>query len=309
MSDTPTGTASGRPAQTIVPSIWSDGRAEEQAAFYAETFRDCGFAIAGRYPTEGLPDFQAAMAGKPVTVDVTLAGTSLTIVNAGPEFRPNPSVNLMLNFDPLLYEDAREYLDRVFAALSEGGTVLMPLEAYPFSPRYAWVQDRFGVSWQLILTDPKGDPRPFVLPSLMFCGPAQNRCREAVEAYLALFPDSGWGTVAEYGRESGPARPDSIMFSEFRLAGQWFTAMDSGVEQPFTFDEGFSLTVLAHGQTGIDHYFDGLSAVPEAERCGWCKDAYGLSWQVIPDDFGELMSRPGAYEAMMRMGRIEIDRF
>lgn len=295
--------------QKIVPNIWSQAVAEEQAEFYASVFRDCSFEVTGRYPTEGLLDFQKEMAGKPVTVDVTLAGTALTLINAGAEFTPNPTVNLMLNFDPVLYEDASEYQDSVFAALSEEGFVMMPLEKYPFSEKYAWVQDKYGVSWQLILTNPEGDPRPFVMPSLMFCGPAQNRCRDAVDTYIGLVPDSDWGNVAEYPEQSGPAPAGAIMFSEFRLAGQWFTAMDSGIEQPFAFSEGMSLMLLAKDQEEIDRYWETLSTVPEAEKCGWCKDAFGLSWQVVPENMGELMSRPDAYAHMMQMGKLEIEKF
>ncbi|NLE81233.1 MAG: VOC family protein [Rhodococcus sp.] len=295
--------------QTIVPNIWSNSVAEEQAQFYAATFRDCSFEVSARYPEDGLPEFQKAMAGKPVTLDISLAGTQLVLINAGPEFAPNPTVNFMLNFDPVLYEDASEYQDEVFAKLSDGGSVMMPLQEYPFSKKYAWVQDKFGVSWQLILTNPEGDPRPFVLPSLMFCGAAQNKCRQAVESYIQLFPNSGWGVVAEYPEQNGPALAGSLMFSEFRLDGQWFTAMDSGVEQPFDFTEGMSLMINADGQSEINRYWSALSTVPESEQCGWCKDSYGLSWQVVPANIAELMSRPNAYEHMMQMGKLEIDKF
>ncbi|MFD4369311.1 VOC family protein [Rhodococcus sp. NPDC058521] len=295
--------------QTIVPNIWSNSVAEEQASFYADTFRDCSFEISARYPEHGLPEFQQGMAGKPVTVDISLAGTQLVLINAGPEFEPNPTVNLMLNFDPVLYEDASKYQDEVFAKLSDGGIVMMGLDAYPFSEKYAWVQDKFGVSWQLILTNPEGSPRPFVLPSLMFCGAAQNKCRQAVESYIDLFSNSGWGTVAEYPQPTGPAVAGSIMFSEFQLAGQWLTAMDSGADQPFDFGEGMSLMISADGQSEIDRYWSALSAVPEAEQCGWCKDSYGLSWQVVPANMDELMTRPNAYEHMMQMKKLEIDKF
>ena len=296
-------------SQKIVPNIWSNQRAEEQAEFYAGVFRDFSSEVTGRYPTEGLPDFQKDMAGKPVTVDLQLAGTRITIINAGPEFEPNPSVNFMLNFDPVLYSDASDYLDSVFEKLADGGFVMMPKDEYPFSSKYAWVMDKFGVSWQLILTNPEGEPRPFVMPSLMFCGAAQNKAREAVSSYIDLIPNSSWGMIAEYSEQTGPAEAGSIVFSDFQLAGQWFTAMDSAVEQPFTFGEGMSLMLNAHGQDEIDRYWETLSTVPESEQCGWCKDAFGLSWQVVPDNMDELMSRPGAHEAMMQMGKLEIAKF
>lgn len=298
-----------QPNQLIVPNIWSNGVAQEQADFYLNTFRDARQGATQHYPTEGLPDFQQHLAGQPVVVDVEVAGFTFTLINAGPEFTPNPSLNLMVNFDPLLYSDAEEYLEQVYAALSDGGQVLMPLQEYPFAKKYAFVEDRYHVSWQLILTNPAGDPRPFLMPSLLFGGAAQNRCREAVQTYIDLLPDSRWGLVAEYPEPTGPADAGSIMFSDFQLGGQWFTAMDSGAEQPFTFSEGASLLVLADGQSEIDRLWEVLSTVPEAEQCGWCRDAFGLSWQVVPTNLGELMARPGAYENMMQMKKLEIDRF
>lgn len=295
--------------QKIVPNIWCNGTAEEQASFYAGVFRDTATDVIARYPEEGLPEFQQAMAGQALTVDVTVRDLRLSLINAGPEFRPNPSISMMCNFDPVLYDDAADYLEQVYTALVAGGRVLMELGEYPFSPKYAWIEDRWGVNWQLILTDPDGDPRPFLMPALMFGGAAQNRCREAVDHYIGLFPDSAWGQQAEYPAPTGPAPAGALMFSDFQLLGQWFVAMDSGVEQDFSFDEGVSLMVSAHGQGEIDAYWAGLSRVPEAEQCGWCKDEYGLSWQVVPDTMAELMARPDAYAHMMQMGKLEIDRF
>lgn len=309
MTESANNSTSQEDAQRIVPNLWFAGNAEEGGNFYAEVFRGARVGDIQRYPTEGLLDFQKELAGQPLTVDVELPDLKISLINAGNEFHPNPAGNFMINFDPSRFDDAAEYLAQMHAALSDGGTELMPLGEYPFSPKYAWVTDKFGVSWQLMLTDPAGEPRPFVIPSLMFCGPAQNRCAEAVEHYLATIPGSRWGNRFDYPEATGPAKPGSVMFSDFQLAGQWFTAMDSGVEQPFTFNEGFSLMISADGQAELDRLWSALSKVPESEQCGWCKDEYGLSWQVIPANMGELMSRPGAYEKMMSMHKIEIDKF
>lgn len=307
--------------QRIVPNIWCVGTAAEAGALYATALPHTSSEIESRYPTEGLLEFQEPLAGEPLTVAVDVWGTRLVLINAGGEFRPNPSLSLMLNFDPLFFADAgdeaaqaaaaRAALERSWAALSDGGRVLMPLAEYPFSPCYGWVEDRYGVSWQLILTDPDGDPRPFVMPSLMFGGAAQNRAAEAVAFYTSVFPDAAVGTLVPYGRETGPATPEAIMFGEFRIGApgpgaQWLTAMDSGVSQDFTFTPGMSLEVRCPDQAEIDRLWDALSAVPEAEACGWLTDRFGVSWQIVPENIGELMERPGAFERMLTMKKLVI---
>ncbi len=295
--------------QQIVPNVWFVRTAEEAGAFYASVLPSAESSIGSRYP-EALPDWQADFAGDVLTVDLTIDGYRLVLINAGPEFSPNPSISFMLNFDPLLFggdsDAARARLDDTWAALSEGGSILMPIGEYPFAQRYGWVSDRYGVSWQLMLTDPEGDPRPFVIPSLMFSGPAQNRAREAVELYTSLFDEAGIGTVAEYPEKTGPAEAGNIMFSDFRLAGQWFAAMDSGVEQDFSFTPGVSLEVNCRDQAEIDRFWEALSTVPEAEVCGWLEDRFGVSWQIVPENMNELIERPGAYDRMLAMKKIVI---
>lgn len=298
-------------AQKIIPNIWFDHDADEAGLFYSEVFPEATATVGARYPDE-LEGWQADYAGKTLTVDVDIDGYLLTLINAGPEFRPNPSISFMLNFDPLMFDgaaDARARLDETWQRLSEGGRVLMELGAYPFSARYGWVEDRFGVSWQLLLTDPEGDPRPFVIPQLMFSGAVQNRAQEAAEFYTSLFPAATLGLIAEYPEQSGPADAGSVMFGEFRLADQWFSMMDSAVEQDAAFSCGVSLEVRCADQAEIDHYWDALSVVPEAEQCGWLADRFGVSWQIVPENMGELMSRPGAYAHMMEMKKLVIADF
>lgn len=298
--------------QKIVPNIWVDRAAEAAGDFYASVFRSATSAVTLRYP-EDTPDWQREFVGEPQTVEVTIDGFKLTLINAGDEFRPTPSISFILNFDPLFFgrdeQATRARLDEVWAALIDGGRVLMDLDEYPFSPRYGWVADRYGVNWQLMLTDPDGDPRPFVIPQLMFCGPVQNRAREAATRYASLIDDSAVGFIAEYPEQTGPAKAGSVMFGEFQLAGQWMSMMDSGVDQPFTFTPGVSFEVRCADQAEIDRLWDALSAVPEAEQCGWLTDSYGVSWQIVPDDVDELFSRPGAYSRMLDMKKLVIADF
>ncbi len=292
--------------QRIVPNVWFDHDAAEAAEFYAAIFPDGRVLDTQYYPNEGLLDFQAEMADKVLSARLELAGYQLTAINAGAEFPVNPSVSFLVNFDPSVDPQARGHLDDMWAALSDGGRALMPLQVYPFSPRYGWVQDRFGVSWQLMLTNPEGEPRPFIIPSLMFGHTVQGRAEEAIEFYTTLLAGRT-GTVARYPREAGPVAGE-VMFADFQMLDQWFAAMDAA-DQDFTFSPGVSLMLLCADQAELDRYWERLSAVPEAEQCGWCADKFGLSWQVVPGNMDELMTRPGAYASLMEMKKIEIAAF
>lgn len=292
--------------QRIIPNLWFDHNAAEAADFYLSVFEGARILDTEYYPTEGLPEFQRSYAGQVLSIDFEIGGTRFVAINAGPEFPINPSISFMLNFDLATDPAAREHLDAVWARLAEGGTTLMPLQDYDFSPYYGWLQDRYKVSWQLILSDPGGDPRPFVLPSLLFSGPVQNRAAEALEFYREVFPDSQMGVLARYEAQVGPATPEAVMFSDLRILGEWVTLMDSGADQDFTFSPGVSLGVACADQAELDGYWARLSAVPEAEQCGWCVDRFGVSWQVLPANMAELMEAPGAYSKMLEMKKIEI---
>lgn len=298
--------------QKIIPNLWFNGNAEEAVGFYVSAFPDSKTVVTTHYPSsadEGLADFQLDMAGKVLTIDFELGGLRFSAINAGPEFQPNPSVSFMLNFDPSRDEHAREHLDQLWDTLAAGGEVLMPLDTYPFSKRYGWVKDRFGLTWQFILTDPEGEPRPFIIPSLLFAGENTNRAEEAISFYMSVFEDAKQGALARYGEDTGAAKAGSLMFADFTLVGQWFAAMDSGVAQQFTFNEAISFAVMCKDQAEIDYLWEKLSSDPAAEQCGWCKDKFGLSWQIVPQNMEELMKKPNAYATMMRMKKLVIADF
>ena len=298
--------------QKIIPNIWYTGNAEDAGAYYASIFDDTTSAVTARYPDE-VPDWQAEFAGAPLVVDVAISGYHLTLINAGGELHPNPSISFMLNFDPLMFDGdeaaARTRLDALWAQLADGGTALMDIDEYPWSKRYGWIQDRYGVSWQLMLTDPDGDPRPFVIPQLMFSAGVVGKSREAATFYTELFDDAALGMIAESPEPSGNAPEGSIMFGEFCIGPQWFSMMDDGGGGDNPFTPAVSLEVQCKDQAEIDRYWDALSAVAEAEQCGWLADKWGVSWQIVPANMGELMQRPNAYEHMLAMKKIVIDDF
>ena len=175
----------------------------------------------------------------------------------------------------------------------------MPLGEYPFSKRYGWVQDRYGVSWQLILSEPSGAPRPAIVPALTFVGDVSGKAEEAGDFYLSVFGDGERGQLVRYPDGMAPEKPGTVMFSDFRLADTWFAAMDSARDHDFGFNEAVSLMINCADQAEIDRYWQLLSAVPEAEQCGWLKDRFGVSWQVVPADMREMMS--GSQEQIDRV--------
>lgn len=336
-----------RPVQRIVPSLWFDHCAPEAVDLYVHAFRQAlgqesgdlddptatGVVEVSHYPTEGLADFQADMAGEALEIRFRLAGLEMSAINAGPELMMNPAISFMVFVDPRV-PGAVERLDGLWARLEEGGGVLMPLGTYPFSERFGWVSDRYGATWQLVLGTPGvaatrseiGRPAPtagrdgalttadnaaddppssplVIVPTLMFPH-GQHQAAEAAGFYTDLFGgvfgDSGIGQMSFYPPDAGQGE-HAVMQGFVRLAGQSFAVMDSGVPHAFTFDLGVSLIVVCRDQAQVDQVWDTLSAVPEAEMCGWLRDRFGISWQVSPEKMTTLMHRPGAWEVMSSM--------
>jgi predicted 3-demethylubiquinone-9 3-methyltransferase (glyoxalase superfamily) len=276
--------------QKITPHLWFDREAREAAEFYASIFPDSRVT--------NITTLHNTPSGDSDIVSFELWGQKFMAISAGPLFKFNPSASFIVNFDPLLFDrssspekEAREKIDRVWEKLAEGGTVLMALDKYPFSERYGWLQDKYGLSWQLILTNPEGDPRPSIMPSLMFVGDNAGRAEEAINFYLSVFKDAKLGSAYRYGPNQEPDKAGTIMFADFMLENYWFAAMDSAHEHHFSFNEAVSFMVYCDTQKEIDDYWEKLSAVPDAEQCGWLKDKYGVSWQIVPKDMDEMMSQ------------------
>lgn len=300
--------------QKIIPNLWFDSKAEEAVNFYTSIFPDGKVGATTHYTEAGF-EVHHMPAGTVLTAEFEIAGYKLMALNGGPIFKINPSISFMLNFDPSKDPDAVQKLDALWSKLSEGGQALMPLQEYPFSKRYGWIQDKYGVSWQLILTNPAGEERPFVIPSLMFTGEVAGKAEEAVNFYVSVFSEkkeSRVGTMARYPAGMEPDKEGSLMFADFMLSNQWFAAMDSAHKHDFKFNEAISLVVMCQDQAEIDYFYEKMSAVPESEQCGWLKDAFGVSWQIVPPGMAEMLNDPDkekanrAMNAMMQMKKIDI---
>jgi predicted 3-demethylubiquinone-9 3-methyltransferase (glyoxalase superfamily) len=243
--------------QHITPHLWFDKEAKEAAEFYTSLLPDSQVTT--------ITTLHDTPSGDCDVVSFELAGQPFMAISAGPLFKFNPSISFLLNFDPSKDKNARVNLDRLWEQLSEGGTALMPLDTYPFSQHYGWIQDKYGLSWQLMLTNPAGEERPFIIPSLMFTGNIAGHAEEAIDFYDTVFKGSRRGMTARYPQGMEPDQEGTIMFADFSILGTWLAAMDSARGHHFTFNEAISLLVPCETQAEIDDYWEKLSAVPEAE--------------------------------------------
>jgi predicted 3-demethylubiquinone-9 3-methyltransferase (glyoxalase superfamily) len=294
----------GTGLQKITTHLWFDREAREAATFYVSVFGGDS-KITGVTPINDTPSGNAEL------VTFRLRGYDFMAISAGPVFKFNQSVSFILNFDPSQIKNAASELDRFWVKLSEGGQPLMAIGEYPFSKRYGWIQDKYGLSWQLLLSGPEGESRPFITPSLMFTGAVSGKAEEAKNYYISVFKNSREGIVARYEANMEPDKEGTVMFEDFMLDGVWLAAMDSARMNDLTFNEAISLVVTCSSQEEIDYYWEKLSAKPEAEQCGWCKDPYGVSWQIVPSRMGELLGgtpeqRERVTQAFLKMKKFDI---
>jgi predicted 3-demethylubiquinone-9 3-methyltransferase (glyoxalase superfamily) len=286
----------------ITPHLWFDKEAKEAAEFYVAAFGGDS-AVTSATVIRDTPSGDAEIVG------FRLLGHEFMAISAGPLFSINPSISFMVNFDPSQRAAAKAALDALWVKLAAGGSVFMPLDKYPFSERYGWFRDKYGVSWQLILTNPAGEPRPNIIPSLMFTGAVCGKAEEAMKFYLSVFENSQQGIVARYGPGQAPDKEGTVMFEDYMLLGQWFASMDSARMHDTSFNEAVSLIVQCDTQAEIDYFWERLSAVPEAEQCGWLKDKYGVSWQIVPSQMGELMGGASQQSTRVTQAFLKMKKF
>lgn len=297
--------------QKIIPHLWFDKQAKEAATFYTSAFPESKITHTSL--------IRNTPSGDCDIVNFELWNKQFMAINAGPLFQFNPSTSFIVNFDPLLFahtaDNNQAAMDAIHSAwdkLVQGGKVLMPIDSYPFSKRYGWLQDKYGISWQLMLSDPAGEPRPSIVPSLLFTGNKCGKAEEAINFYLSVFKNAQPGNVHHYPKGMEPDKEGAVMYGDVKLEDTWFAAMDSARQHGFDFNEAISFMVTCKDQEEIDYYWQKLSVVPEAEQCGWVKDRYGLSWQITSAEM-ETMMREGTQEeidlitkAFLPMKKIDI---
>jgi predicted 3-demethylubiquinone-9 3-methyltransferase (glyoxalase superfamily) len=281
----------------ITPHLWYDKEAREAAGLYTSVFPNSRIVSASAL--DNTPSGSVDM------LTVELWGQRFLFISAGPLFKFTPAVSFMVACD------TKEQVDTMWQKLLPGGSALMELGAYPFSERYGWLHDKCGLSWQLIFVG-NNAIKQRITPSLLFVGKNAGRAEEAIGHYTTVFHDAKVGDIFRYGANQAPDREGTITYAGFRLEGYEFAAMDSAREHNFTFNEAVSFIVNCDNQQEIDYYWGKLSADPKAEQCGWLKDKYGLSWQIVPSIMGEMLGSNDksktarVTEAFLKMKKFDI---
>ncbi len=276
--------------KNIQTFIWFNDQAEEAANLYTSTFPNS--KKIGLMPGPG---------GKPMAVPVDLNGHQFILFNGGPQFHPTHGISFTV------YCASSEEAEKIWNKLSDSANVMMPLAEYPWSKKYGWIEDKFGVSWQITTSEEKNP----VTPSLLFAGNIQGKAEEAINLYTSQFPNSSINFIARY--EPGEPGPEGqIKFASFTLNNQPYIAMDSGHPMDNTMTPGISFFINCETQEEVDHFWDGLSEGGHQDRCGWLQDRFGVSWQVVPIVLGQLLSDPdrtkaqNVMQAMLQMNKLII---
>jgi predicted 3-demethylubiquinone-9 3-methyltransferase (glyoxalase superfamily) len=274
----------------IFPCLWYDGDGKESAEFYCQVF---GGTIT---------------ADTPVVLNIDLFGQKLMLLNGGPQFEKNASVSFMVMCET--EDEVQDYWDQ----LEEGGIALMPLDSYPWSKKYGWIRDKFGVTWQIYLGEKQNDQK--IVPTLMFIHQNNGKAMEAMELYTHIFRNSKIGGVLKYGDGVGEENhevPENVQHAHFEIDGYSIFCMDNSYDHKFDFNEGISMVVMTEGQKETDHLWNSLTGDGGRESmCGWLKDKFGFSWQIVPKKLIQLMSDPDqekaqkVVQAMMKMKKIVI---
>ncbi len=285
------------PMQKITPFLWFDRNAEEAAEFYVSAFKGSKIVGKTRY-NEASSKASGLPAGTVLTVDFKLGGQDFSALNGGPAFKFSPATSFFV------WCASEKEISQMWKKLSEGGTVRIELGKYPFAEKYGWCEDRFGVNWQLMLHE----NRQKITPALLFVRKHAGMSEEAMRFYTSIFKDSGIDSV------NRDEKTKVNLHARFRLAGQDFVAFESPIEHPFDFTEAVSFVINCDDQKEIDYFWDKLKegGDPAARQCGWLKDRFGVSWQVVPAALGKMLMDKDpkrssrVLDAMMPMKKLDL---
>lgn len=291
--------------QKITPCLWFDDKAEEAARFYVSLFPASRLMEEAKYDEAGAK-VSGQREGSTMTVEFELAGQKFVALNGGPYFKFTPAISLFVG----CYTE--EEINHLYKKLSDGGTVLMEFGKYPFAEKYAWVNDKYGVSWQLILATREQK----ITPCLMFAGDVYGKAKEAMEYYVDLFKERDKEAkikdIAYYAGD-GKDASDKVVHGLFSFYDQEFIAMDSGEAHKFDFTGAISFMIDCQNQEEINYFWDKISLSGKPGQCGWVEDKFGVFWQVVPTVLNELLrdedpvKAERTMKAMLQMTKLDIE--
>lgn len=282
----------------IAIQLCFNDQAEEAVKFYTSVFDNSEITREIHLP---MPN------GDTVAYDFMIENQAFSAFNGGPDFKMNPSFSVMVALD------TADEVDALYEKLAEGGKDLMPLDKYPFSDRYAWVEDQFGLTWQLMAS--KGMPANHkVRVSLLFAGQYCGKAEQALNYYADIFQGAEPGHINYY--QEGEAQDDraKVNFAELNVGDQQLVFMDHGFGSDEEFTQAISFLIVAGAQSEVDYYWEKLSAHEEAEAMGWLQDEYGVSWQVVPQAYFQIMEtateeqKKRVLDKLVKMKRMNVAR-
>lgn len=234
-----------------------------------------------------------------MVVNFELWGKKFMGLNGGFMFKINPSISFFV------YCKTAAQTDEIYNALAADGEPLMAIGKYDWSERYGWIKDKFGLTWQVMLA-----PEEKIMPCLLFTGDKFGSAEAAINFYTSVFDNSAVNALHHYSNETPFA--GKVLFSDFNLNQYNITAMDGPGEHAFIFNEALSFVVTCQTQEEIDYYWNKLTEGGEESQCGWLKDKFGISWQIVPAILGQLMTdpekAPRVMQAFMQMTKFDIKK-
>ena len=273
-------------ANPVYPCLWYDNQAHEAAVFYCSVFQN-----------------SAITAETPMVVCFELEGLKFMGLNGGPLFEFNQSVSFFVSCSS--EKEVLYYWEKLCA----DGRVLIPLDRYDWSGKYGWCADKYGLTWQIYLNS-TGTVSQKIVPLFLFSNLQYGNAEKAVNYYNSLFENSEIQGIIRYGKDA-PQPEGLVMHSQFTLNGRIFMAMDGPGDKHLDFNEAVSFVLECGTQNEIDFYWDSLTKEGREGMCGWCKDPFGVSWQIIPGQLRELMANPSkagkVTEAFLKMKKFDIE--
>lgn len=268
----------------IYPCLWFDGQARAAADFYCSLFNNSKIT-----------------ADSPIVTKFELNKNKFMALNGGSKHKINPSISISVLCETI--EETNELWDQ----LIEQGRALIPINQHAWSERYGWLQDRFGLSWQISLSEKEIKQK--IRPCLLFTDKQFGRAEEAIHFYSSIFDYSSTDILMHYPAKENYA--GKVLYSEFTLNHLQLLAMDGPGVHDFAFNDAVSFVIECESPKKIDYLWKRLTDGGQEKMCGWLKDRFGVSWQIVPAILGKLMENPekveGIAKKLIKIKKIDLD--
>ncbi len=256
----------------IIPHLWFSDNGQEAIGFYTGLFKESSLRDLRVLPGNEFENVKV--------MSFELMNTPMMAIEAVSTFQFNAS------FSYYVYCGSDSEVQRLYNVLSENGNVVFPVGNYPWSSCYAWVVDKYGLSWQLDQDDIKTEQK--IVPTLMFSNQFSSSVAAYTEILKNIFPAFKLMVTAPYPVEQSPSE-GALLFAQVKIAGFVINLMSSHHSQNFEFNESNSLMVYCQDQDEIDYYWNCLAENGMMQACGWLKDQFGVSWQIVPAKLDEMI--------------------